>query len=320
MLNKRFHFAGLFAGLVMNHEAFAFSFRISNRPWTIFFVVTRKLLQLLRLAPREHGAVATRRKPDVPAEIAAVEWYHTIDLRNGVVTPGVFDHKPILHSYRLPDRMDGLRVLDVATWDGFWAFEFERRGAAEVVALDIGKRGDVDLTPAVRRRIVEEHGANFLEEPTGKGFAIAHRQLRSSVTRRVLNIYDISPETVGTFDVVHVGDVLLHLKYPHRALENVRRVTTGYAIISEPFVPELDTMGRDRLLRYLGGEQDTTWWAFSLDALKRMIIDAGFERLELLNTFHFGGLYDHAIIHAFPKADREDRQVRPAIRQSHQNS
>ena len=63
----------------------------------------------------------------------------------------------------------------------------------------------------------------------------------------------------------------------------------------------VDTLGKDGLLRYLGGEQDTTWWNFSLDVLKRMVVDAGFERIELLNTFHFGGPYNHAIIHAFPK-------------------
>ncbi len=53
-------------------------------------------------------------------EIGAVDWYHTIDLGAGIVTPGMFDHRGTLDLYRLPDRMDGLRVLDVATWDGFW--------------------------------------------------------------------------------------------------------------------------------------------------------------------------------------------------------
>jgi hypothetical protein len=34
--------------------------------------------------------------------------------------------------------------------------------------------------------------------------------------------------------------------------------------------------------------------------LQRMILDAGFERIELVNTFPFGGLFDHAVIRAFP--------------------
>ena len=34
---------------------------------------------------------------------------------------------------------------DVAAFDGFWSFEFERRGAAEVVALGIATPREVDL-------------------------------------------------------------------------------------------------------------------------------------------------------------------------------
>ena len=37
----------------------------------------------------------------------------------------------------LPQRLDGLRCLDVSTSDGFWAAEMERRGAAETVAVDV---------------------------------------------------------------------------------------------------------------------------------------------------------------------------------------
>ena len=38
---------------------------------------------------------------------------------------------------RCPQSLRGKRCLDVGTYDGFWAFEMERRGAAEVVAVDV---------------------------------------------------------------------------------------------------------------------------------------------------------------------------------------
>src|SRR6185295_4249322 len=113
----------------------------------------------------------------------------------------------------------------------FWAFEFERRGAREVVAMDLPARGEVDLTAPVRRRLIETLGADEAAAPTGRGFEIARKRLGSRVSRHALNVYELSPKTFGTFDVVHVGDLLLHLKYPLRALENVFSVTTGYAII-----------------------------------------------------------------------------------------
>src|SRR6476620_9707976 len=78
-------------------------------------------------------------------------WYHTIDLGNGEVTPGWFDMRPHVGQYGLPDRMDGMRVLDCGTWDGFWAFEFERRGAT-VVALDVDHEWEYDSPPRRRPR------------------------------------------------------------------------------------------------------------------------------------------------------------------------
>ena len=254
-----------------------------------------------KLTEKGQTVIATNRPTGLPDDIAGIDWYHTIDLGSGIVTPGMFDHRPLLESYRLPDRMDGLRVLDIATWDGFWAFEFERRGAAEVVTIDIPTRADVDLSPAVRRRLIERHGAAVVHAPTGRGFEIARARLGSKVIRRTMSIYDLSPGAMGTFDVVHIGDLLLHLKYPLRALENMLSVTSSYALVSEAYVAKLDALGEERLLRYMSGEQNTTWWEFSLSALRQMIADAGFGRVELLNTFPFGGPYDHAVFRAYPE-------------------
>lgn len=74
-------------------------------------------------------------------------WFHRIDLGNGVVTPGIDDSPEKLKHVQLPARMDGLSVLDIGAWDGFFSFECERRGAKRVVASDwfcwqgVGKRG-----------------------------------------------------------------------------------------------------------------------------------------------------------------------------------
>src|SRR3954447_15154722 len=69
-------------------------------------------------------------------------WYHTLELP-GLTTEGVFDLRLYLDRYGLPDDMAGIRALDVGTWDGFWAFEMERRGAT-VVALDLDDERDLD--------------------------------------------------------------------------------------------------------------------------------------------------------------------------------
>src|SRR5690349_6009710 len=95
----------------------------------------------------------------------------------GLRPPGLFDHRGSMEHYPIPERLDGLRVLDVATFDGYWAFEFERRGAREVVAIDIDRVADLDLPAAVRASMSETQ----LSQRIGKGFAIAADALGSNV-------------------------------------------------------------------------------------------------------------------------------------------
>ena len=63
-------------------------------------------------------------------------WFHTFALNRaeGVYTPGAARD----HRYRVsmvPADFAGMRVLDVGTFDGFYAFLAERRGAERVVAV-----------------------------------------------------------------------------------------------------------------------------------------------------------------------------------------
>ena len=81
---------------------------------------------------------------ELRAEAERYPWYHTLELGDGVVTDGMFDHRPHMHHYPLPADLSGKRCLDVATMDGYWAFEMERRGAASVTALDLEDPSQLD--------------------------------------------------------------------------------------------------------------------------------------------------------------------------------
>jgi tRNA (mo5U34)-methyltransferase len=208
--------------------------------------------------------------------IQGIDWYHTIDLGNGIQTPGRFNHIPLVKDYRLPERLDGMRALDVATMNGFWAFQMEQRGAREVLALDVEKLGDLDVPPIERAQMTEEVAGT----PRGTGFFAAKEILNSKIERRNLNVYDLSPATAGKFDFVFVGDLLLHLMNPIQAAANICRVTSGVAHIVDVYSPFLPNM----TMMYLGAEQGT-WWGFSFSALERILWDAGFKKVELLNKF-----------------------------------
>src|SRR5215207_4750221 len=70
-------------------------------------------------------------------------WYHTIDLGNGLITPGVYDYRSTLSAFNFPDDMTGMDVLDIGSATGFFAFEFEKRGA-NVTSVEIPSITDLD--------------------------------------------------------------------------------------------------------------------------------------------------------------------------------
>src|ERR1051325_5087827 len=113
------------------------------------------------------------------AAIDSTLWYHTIELTGGVVTPGWFDLRPVVDKLPWPD-VQGKRCLDVGTYDGFLAFEMERRGAAEVVALDIDDHSKWDWPPDVRAT-GGENLAKLAGPEKGRGFKIAAAALGSKV-------------------------------------------------------------------------------------------------------------------------------------------
>ena len=124
-----------------------------------------------------------------------------------------------------------------------------------------------------------------LTRATGTGFGIAHRALGSRVRREIVDVYDLSPERFGTFDLVMCSDLLLHLTNPIRALQRVRSVTRKSAYIADLYDPYLDRCGPKGLLHYRGGVDDYVWWTFSLSALEAMIVDAGFSKVTMLDRF-----------------------------------
>jgi 2-polyprenyl-3-methyl-5-hydroxy-6-metoxy-1,4-benzoquinol methylase len=65
-------------------------------------------------------------------------WWHSIDFGNGVVAPGHKTPGTLAREWASLglDSLQGLSVLDIGAWDGFFSFSAERAGAARVVALD----------------------------------------------------------------------------------------------------------------------------------------------------------------------------------------
>jgi tRNA (mo5U34)-methyltransferase len=216
-------------------------------------------------------------------------WYHTIEVAPGVVTPGWFDLRPIVDELPWPD-VRGKRCLDIGTYDGFLAFELERRGAAEVVATDIADHEQWDWPPRLRARGVE-YLRSAAGPKRGVGFDIARRLLGSSVRREEVSVYDLSPDTVGEFDVVVCGSLLLHLRDPIRALFALRSVCRGHYLSTNQV--DLGPSVRHRrhpVIRLDGMSELCQWWIPNAAGHRQLIRAGGFdlERQSSLYSIPFG--------------------------------
>jgi tRNA (mo5U34)-methyltransferase len=207
-------------------------------------------------------------------------WYHTIDVAPGVSTAGWFDLRHALAGMPFPD-VAGLRCLDVGTFDGFFAFEMERRGAAEVVAIDLEDHDEWDWPADVREGAADGRYVAFRGPPKGTGFRLIAEAIDSKVDWRPLSIYDVTPSLLGRFDVVVCGSLMLHLRDPVRALEALRSVCDGVLFSTEEIDLLLTILGRGRpLFRLNGSGQDCQWWVPNAAGHRRLLFSGGFEVIE----------------------------------------
>ena len=236
---------------------------------------------------REHAVEALRSRLD------EIGWYHTQELAPGLVTPGMFDLRPYVDRYGLPADLSGMRCLDVGTFEGFWAFELERRGG-NVVALDVDRIQDLDWPP--RLRPAED-------DRRGEGFELARAVLGSSVERVGASIYDATAEALGgRFDLVFCGSVLVHLRDPILALERMAALCSGQLVFADEYSRRLALLPITAA-EFRGETPWSTWWRPSPRAWASMIRCAGFEDVRVHGRFKMRfrdrrGSVPHVVLHA----------------------
>jgi tRNA (mo5U34)-methyltransferase len=203
--------------------------------------------------------------------VAGVRWYHSLALPENVVTPGSFDTRRELGRLPFPSSLAGKRCLDVATSDGFWAFEMERRGAAAVIATDVVP-GRLDWPRNAPSR--PDDGA---ESSKARPFDIARAALHSQVQWRELSVYDLNPAEIGEFDFVFMGSLLGHLRDPVAALSAVASVLRGELLSVDAVSAPLTLLHPQQPLARFEAPGWPLWWVPNLEAYRRLFGAADLE-------------------------------------------
>jgi len=144
---------------------------------------------------------------DIAAEAAKYRFYHNIEIVPGLRTLGgptdVYVKRVGEVMHQLP--FEGKRVLDIGCRDGAMMFLAEKLGASEIVGIDN------DLSPGLT------------------DFLLPFK--RSTMTVYALNLNDLSPAKMGTFDIVICAGVLYHLRYPVWGLRRIADILNPNGIL-----------------------------------------------------------------------------------------
>lgn len=200
-------------------------------------------------------------------EVTGLQWWHTIDLGNGIVTPGLDPTPARLPELQIPQDLTGLSVLDIGAWDGFFSFEAERRGARRVLATDSFCWGQGGWGSKA-------------------GFTLARQALGSRVEDLNIDPLELSPDRIGTFDLVFFIGVLYHMRHPLLALERVFSVTRDRLILQTQV--DLSALDRPALAFYQGTELNndpTNWCGPNPSAVVAMLRVVGFSEVKIISQW-----------------------------------
>jgi tRNA (mo5U34)-methyltransferase len=115
-------------------------------------------------------------------------WFQKIEVLPGLYSAGWSNPAAEkLPYYGLPDDLTGKRVLDIGCAEGFFTFEAEKRGAREVIGVD-------SFPDSIWR------------------FNIVREARQSNATAFLMNVYDLEPKRLGTFDLVLFYGVFVSVK------------------------------------------------------------------------------------------------------------
>jgi hypothetical protein len=223
-------------------------------------------------------------------DVRECHFYHSMVLPGHGEVTGDWDLREGFDQYIGHVDVRGKRVLDVGTASGFVGFSLESRGAS-VVAYDLPPYEPGDIVPfdgAVDE--IFERERRLRSERVNNAFWYAHRALQSSVRLVHGTVYAVSRE-IGPVDIAVMGCILLHLRDPFLALQNVLTLTKETVVVVDLVPPGYNsrmTGPTSPVPQWFvpepGREQRDTWWALSPELVVRVLGVLGFRTSEVF--FH----------------------------------
>ncbi len=144
----------------------------------------------------------------IQEEARKFQWYQSIPLTDGVVTEGETGESESkkIELMGLPKDLTGKSVLDIGCNEGFYSFEFEKRGATKIIA--------VDKSPRAKEK-----------------FEFVKSVFQSKVEFMSTDVLSLKRKNLGRFDYVLFLAVFHHLRFPMKVLDRVYDLTNDVAFL-----------------------------------------------------------------------------------------
>jgi hypothetical protein len=248
--------------------------------------------------------------PRVVEDLAACDFYHSVDIPGHGHVKGQWDLRKTLGDYLGNVAFAGKRVLELGTADGYITFEIERQGA-DVVSYDLSPDFRWDVVPYARSAMSTARTGDpghwlTTEERFKDGIGrlnnaywLAHRAHGSKARVVYGDVYHV-PDEVGEVDIALFGAILLHTRDPFAALASPLRLARDMVVVTEmrdrlslpPAVSRVKNLlprrVRQPAMRFLpdwrSGRDPDGWWRLSPEVIVDFIGVLGFEDTTV--TYH----------------------------------
>jgi len=174
---------------------------------------------------------------------------------------GCYDMDKHLQNYHIPQDINNKTVLEIGTANGFFAFEFAKRGA-QVTAIDL----------------------------LYYSWKEANELMGTDIKFMIKDAKDID-ETFGKFDIVFCSNVLQHNSDMINLLQQIKKITKKQAIICvsvfvHPKYQEIPfAKFRGRTFYYEGKPAGYTFWIPNKECVRSMLEFVGFKKITEFPVF-----------------------------------
>ena len=238
---------------------------------------------------------AVRPVDDLVEQINSMWWYHNIPLTNDITTPGLefYDIWNQIRQTRLSVDYTNKLVLDIATFNGLFAFEAEKLGAKSVIATD-----------------------------TWHSFFNNFMLIKESIGSKAMPFFNVSPYNLvngldvlnddeehhefSGFDIIQNFGLMYHLRDPMLVFSQCRSMISNNGVMIVETAAINDTTNSFLAFNHNPGRQPdehkynfypdvTTWWVPTIKCLFDMLRTSFFEPIEsTLNYFEQPGCGNNA--------------------------